>query len=228
MSPSGVPTGNTSFPMRLRWGMIAAMRSRATCDMVVLRALVVAALSLLLAALAHVSAGGLLPTAWTLGAMVLLTAAGAAMTLHRQSSRTELAVLLVGAQTTIHFVMTALAGHGDHGLSATTAHGALADALHHARHDLTANAAMMAAHLAAAAVTGIALGHAERALWAVLRLAARTTRFVELVLRAVPATPVPRAPRPPAPDADAAPRRTSVWLADTHVRRGPPALLPAH
>lgn len=203
------------------------MRSRATCDMVALRALVVAALSLLLAALAHVSAGGLLPEAWTLGVMLVLTATGAAMTLHRQSSRTELALLLIGAQTTIHFVMTALAGHGDHGPTATTAFGALADALHHTRHDLTANAPMLAAHLGAAAATGIALGHAERALWAVLRLATRAAWFVALVLRALPATVVLRAPRVRTPDAGAAPRRTSVWLADTHVRRGPPALLPA-
>lgn len=203
------------------------MRSRATGDMVAVRALVVATLSTLLAAVAHVSAGGLLPEAWTLGAMLALTAAGSAMVLTREISRTGLALLLVGAQATIHFEMTALAGHvGGHGPAASTATGALADALHHTAHHAVADAPMTVAHLLAAGATGVLLGHAERALFAVVALLHRATAFVKLVLASGHAIPAPR-PRRAHPQSQRTPRRTSLWLADTVVRRGPPALLHA-
>lgn len=203
------------------------MRSRATGDMVAVRALVVATLSTLLAATAHVSAGGLLPEAWALGVMLALTAAGSAMVLTREISRTELALLLVAAQATIHFEMTALAGHGGgHGPAASTATGALADAAHHTAHHALADAPMTLAHIVAAVATGVLLGHAERALFRVVALLRRATAFVELVLAiglTLPTAPTHRAH----PTAHRAPRRTSLWLADTLVRRGPPALLPA-
>lgn len=202
------------------------MRSRATGD-VVLRAVVVALLSLLFAAVAHVSAGGLLPEAWTLGVMLVLTASGALMALPREASCTGMALFLMAAQTTIHFEMTALAGHGGgHGTTATTATGALVDALHHVGHDVVADAPMTVAHLAAAAATGLLLGHAERALAGVLALLRRATAFVALVLAVILTVPTPR-PRRLHATARRASRRTSLWLADTVVRRGPPALLPA-
>lgn len=203
------------------------MRSRATGDMVAVRALVVATLSIVFAATAHVSAGGLLPEAWTLGVMLALTAAGSAMVLTREISRTGLALLLVAAQATIHFEMTALAGHvGGHGPAASTATGALADALHHTAHHALADAPMTVAHLLAAVATGVLLGHAERALFTVLALLRRATAFVELVLAIGHTVPTARLRRTH-PTAHRAPRRRPLWLADTVVRRGPPALLPA-
>lgn len=205
------------------------MRSRATFDMVALRAVVVAALSLLLATVAHVSAGGLLPATWTLALMGALCFTGTAMALDRQASRARLALLLVAGQTTIHFAMTALAGHGDEGgLAASTVSGALRDAVHHLRVDAVADGPMMAAHLTAAALTGLALGHAERALWAVLVLLARATALVALVLR--PAA-VPVAARPvvlrSVLDADLPLLRSRLLTGASVVRRGPPALLAA-
>lgn len=204
------------------------MSTRAAHDLVVVRALLVAGLSLLLATVAHISAGGLLPAAWTLALMGLLTFAGTAMSLEQQASRTRLALLLVAGQTTIHFAMTALAGHGDEGgLEASSVAGALHDAVHHLRADAVADAPMMTAHLAAAAVTGLALGHAERALWAVLGLLARAARLVALVLHplVVPVT-APAAVRT-APDADLPVLRSRLLTGASVVRRGPPALLPA-
>lgn len=205
------------------------MSARAGHDLVVVRALLVAGLSLLLATIAHVSAGGLLPAVWTLGMMGLLCLAGSAMVLDRQASRSRLALLLIGGQTTIHFAMTALAGHGDEGgLQASTALGALHDAVHHLRADAFSDGPMMAAHLAAAAATGLVLGHAERALWTVLVLVARAAALVAVVLRWLP---VPVATRPVTvrtrPEAHLPRLRAQLITRASVVRRGPPALLTA-
>lgn len=205
------------------------MQSRATADLVAIRATVVAALSLLLATVAHALAGGLLPAVWTLVAMFVLTAVGTALALDRQASRTRLALLLIGGQTTIHFAMTALAGHGDEGgLRASTVHGALTDAVHHILEDLFTDGPMMLAHLAAAALTGVLLGHAERALWHVLALLRRATGLVAVVLRAVPVVTVAR-PIAPRTAVTTGPLRLQSRLltGSSVVRRGPPALLPA-
>jgi hypothetical protein len=206
------------------------MSTRAGHDLVVVRALVVAGLSLLLATLAHGSAGGLLPAAWALGLMGLLCLAGTAMALDRQASRRRLALLLIAGQTTIHFAMTALAGHGDEGgLQANTVAGALHDAAHHLRVDAVSDGPMMLAHLAAAGATGLALGHAERALWAVLRLVARAGALVALVLRplSVPGATHPVVRRAVV-DADLPLLRARLLTTASVVRRGPPALLAAH
>lgn len=221
------------------------MQSRATCDMVVVRAFVVTALSLVLAVVGHVTAGGLLPSGWPMLAIAALCFAGCALWLAHETSRWSLALLLIAAQTTIHFAMTALAGHaGDGGHAGHAGHArghsghgghapvessptaALADAAHHMLDGLATDGPMMAAHLAAAAATGILLGHAERALWKVLALAARAAGFMAPALRLLflPVAPAP-ATRLPRTRADDAPRRTSVRLADTHARRGPPGLL---
>ncbi|MDO7868314.1 hypothetical protein [Nocardioides jiangxiensis] len=205
------------------------MHRRATADLVAIRATVVAALSLLLATAAHVLAGGLLPAAWTLVAMVALTGLGAALALDQQASRTRLALLLVGGQTTIHFAMTALAGHGDEGgLRATSVAGALTDAVHHLREDLVADGPMMLAHVAAAVLTGILLGRAERALWTVIDLARRATDLVALVLRLVPVVALRRPVTHVAASSQApAPLQSRLLTGASVVRRGPPRLLPA-
>lgn len=192
-----------------------------------MRAVIVATLSLAFAGIAHVTAGGLLPSAGELTVMLALAAAGCAGILTRETSGRMLAGLLVGAQTTIHFAMTAIAGHGDgHEATATTISGAWLDAVHHVSLDLVSDAPMVLAHLAAAALTGLLLGRGERALWAALRLLTRAATFVALALRALPtvaALPArfAAAPRP----TDLLPRRTALVVVSTHVRRGPPALL---
>jgi hypothetical protein len=211
-----------------RSGQDGPVSTRAGGELVVVRALVVAGLSVLLASLAHLSAGGLLPHAWALALMGLLCFAGSAMALDRRASPRRLALLLIGGQTTIHFAMTALAGHGDEGgLHASTVSGALHDAVHHLRADALSDGPMMAAHLAAAATAGLVLGHAERALWAVLTLLGRAARFVALVLRRRTA---PLAPHPllrAALDAELPLLHTRLLTGASVVRRGPPALLAA-
>lgn len=200
---------------------------RATCDLIAVRAMVATGLSLALATAAHVSAGGRLPALPLLLGMAVLCFVGTALWLGRETSRGSLALLLVAAQATIHFEMTALAGHGGHGVTATTATGALVDGLHHVLADLLTDTPMMAAHVAAAAATGLLLGHAERALFALLGLLRRVAGFVEVLVRVLRGPMPTGRPRSLRPTADAAPRRTSLLVATTRVRRGPPALLTA-
>lgn len=194
--------------------------------MVAVRAAVATALSLVLAVVGHVSAGGLLPSSWAMVGIAALCFAGSALWLAHETSRWSLALLLIGAQTTIHFAMSALAGHGGHAPAATSPTAAFTDAAHHLLTDLAADGPMMAAHLAAAAATGLLLGQGERALWKVLALVARAAGFVALALLVLTApfapTPTTRLTRTRSDDA---PRRTSVRIADSHARRGPPGLL---
>ncbi len=204
------------------------MTRRASGDLTAVRAFIVATLSLALAGVAHVSAGGLLPDAGVLVMTLVLATACCAAILTRRTSGVRLAVLLVGAQTTIHFTMTAFAGHGGHEATATTAVGAWTDAVHHVGADLVSDAPMVLAHLVAATATGLLLGRAESALWAVLALLTRAAAFVGLVLRALPTLLVqPGRPASTQLSADLLPRRTALVVVATHVRRGPPALLTA-
>ena len=92
----------------------------------------------------------------------------------------------------------------------------------HLINDMHAHAAMMVAHLVAAALVGVWLGYGERCLWTLLAL---TGRQVTAALRIIePAPPTP----PPASAATTwtTPQRpTDRWRSQPRSRRGPP--LPA-
>lgn len=79
------------------------------------RAALVAAVALVAGTVAHVSAGGLMPGPVALGLVLMGCTVGAAWVLGRPASTARVAFLLLTAQTAVHGVLTALAGHrGDH------------------------------------------------------------------------------------------------------------------
>ncbi|WP_122818764.1 hypothetical protein [Nocardioides pantholopis] len=79
------------------------------------RGCVVAAVALATGLVAHVSAGGGLPSAPWLAALLLAIAAVCAHALRRPASTTRVVALVAGGQMAGHLVLTALAGHGgDH------------------------------------------------------------------------------------------------------------------
>jgi hypothetical protein len=76
------------------------------------RAAVLSSGALGLAALAHVSAGGLLPDIAVFVVMLVVCTAMSGARLGREASRREIVILLVGGQTLMHAAMTAISGHG--------------------------------------------------------------------------------------------------------------------
>ncbi|GAB3858983.1 hypothetical protein GCM10028801_19690 [Nocardioides maradonensis] len=192
-----------------------------------LRALVLAGVALALAVVAHVSAGGLLPGPWTFAIMVVACALGCSPWFGREASRTEIVALVVGGQTLMHGVMTAVAGHrGDVEPPPATPGGAVAHAAEHLLEELTpAHAPMALAHLAAAVLTGLWLARGERALWNLIRLVAQATgrAVFSLGLPAAPVVPFAE-PRPATEPLVVTAPLQHLLLAATHVRRGPPVM----
>lgn len=162
--------------------------------------------------------------------MVLLAVCtlGSSRWFGRETSRVEIVELLVGGQTLMHGVMTAVAGpHGHHGHpepGPDTVGGAVANAVEHLVGELTpAHAPMMLAHLAAAVITGLWLARGERALWDLIRLIAHVTRLAIFVL-ILPVAPIIGLSirRPPVARSRVVASLRQVFLFATHVRRGPP------
>lgn len=196
-----------------------------------LRALLLSSMALALAIVAHLSAGGLLPELWTFGAMLALSVLLSGRWFGREASTFEIVSLLAAGQTLMHGAMTALAGHvGDTAPPPSSPGHALVHAAEHLIEDMTPEHAPMAlAHLVAAVLTGLWLARGERALWNLLRLLASTTReTLHLVLR--PAATPPQASRLllPAPPFLLERSTRALFLATTHVRRGPPVGAGAH
>lgn len=199
------------------------MRERAGWGLRLVRALLLALVTLLLAVVAHSTAGGLLPPPWTFGVMLVLATAGNALLLDREASRVEVVGLLVAGQTALHLALSALAGHrGEAPAGSASAGTAILDALHHVVADAGSQLPMTLAHLLAAVGSGLWLARGERALWTCLRTVANAARGV--VVR-VPGevTPLLRRPAAPLPPAllVAGPPRL-VHLRGSVVRRGPP------
>ena len=201
------------------------------------RAGTVATVATLLAVAAHVQAGGPAPSLPVLAFLVLGLTAASATLLAGPASTLRVVLLTAGGQLVAHHVLTAasapavagsptrgmagvagMAGHHaghvvEHGAPDTVAGiGALAPPL------LAADARMMAAHLAAAAVVGLWLAAGERAVWTLLTHIWRSLRL-----------PDSMAPSTPAPGSSPAPQLAGTTLAriaaGSVVRRGPPRLL---
>ena len=82
------------------------------------RAVVVALVATTLGAVAHVSAGGLLPGAGVLVAVAAVLVVLSAAALGHPASYVAIAVLVGGGQLLVHLVLTAASGHGGpHGAS---------------------------------------------------------------------------------------------------------------
>jgi hypothetical protein len=99
--------------------------SRATPALLWSRAALLAAVVVVVSALGHVWADGLLPGPAAMVGLVAVTALVSARFLTRQASTLRLVVLLVGGQAAIHGVLSLLAGHGaGHGASHAAGHAA--------------------------------------------------------------------------------------------------------
>ena len=194
------------------------------------RAAVLSSGALGLAALAHVSAGGLLPDVWAFVAMLAVCTLASGTRLGREAPRVEIVALLVAGQTILHGVMTALSGHaGDLEPPPANLEHALSHAVEHLAEDLTwAHAPMMLGHLAAAVATGLWLAYGERTLWSLVRLVAAATGTILRVLDLPAAGPAgdDRAHRAVERFEFTTAIRQAL-LSTTHVRRGPPAVLRA-
>lgn len=193
----------------------------------VVRALVLSTVALGLAVVAHVSAGGVRPDAWTTVVLLGFCVLGSSVWLGREASRLKILLLLIGGQTLLHGAMTVTAGHAaDHGTERSTFSGTVTTTLQHLFEELTPDRAPMTlAHLAATALTGLWLAHGERALWDLIALAAHATRRAVLSLAVPHVWGVrPSRPRPPAASFLVAVPLCQVFLCGTHLRRGPPVV----
>jgi hypothetical protein len=76
-----------------------------------LRALCVGLLTVVVGAVGHMTADGLLPGPWFLGIVVVVAVLLAAPMLDRPASRTRLVLMLVGGQMVVHLALTVAAGH---------------------------------------------------------------------------------------------------------------------
>ncbi|WP_369055849.1 hypothetical protein [Kineococcus terrestris] len=187
------------------------------------RAAAVAGTVLALASAAHVAAGGGLPDALTVLALLALTTCAAHLLTRRRLSGPALVGVLGAGQVVLHEVLVAtcavpagaLAGAGHHGQLLTTDPATTAAATAAASAPGW-SAGMLAAHTAATLLAALVLARGEAALWAL-----RTWwRPLLVVLRlAVAPPPGPRRTPPPAPPAVAAPCLLVVRRAP---RRGPP------
>lgn len=201
------------------------------------RAGVLAAVVVLVGSLAHASAGGLLPGAASMLALLAAVAAGCALLLGRVASAPLLVTLTVAGQLVVHGALSAMAGH-----QPPASHGAMSDLHHaadapaapgwavHALQDLVERPGMAAAHLAASALVGLWLALGERALWSLVALARCGARralrhavaalwvvasLVHVVRRAVVVRRSRDEPLPQLP----------LWSRGP-ARRGPPAVQP--
>ena len=202
------------------------------------RALLLAVVALAAGAVAHATAGGLMPGPGVMLILLLIGTMAAAALLGRPASTRKVVLLVMSGQASVHLALTALAGHaGDVRPSApalllpasgrkgaslydqmmpTTPRAQLRtpDWVLHLVDDLTGPHAVMAiAHLAAAALVGLWLAAGEQALWSVVLLAVRPVAPEAAVVPFLPRLPVARR-------AVAHPR--SPWLGAQPRRRGPP------
>lgn len=206
------------------------MNPKASWTLRYVRAVVLSSGALGLAALAHLSAGGLLPDLSAFAIMLVVATLASSARLGREATRLEIVGFLIVGQTVMHGAMTALAGHADDLEPPPSGFGhALSHAVEHLSEDLTwAHAPMMLAHLAAATLTGLWLAYGERTLWNLVRLLATVARFVLLVLH-LPRLGITRAIKRRALERFSFTTGVrQLVLSTTHSRRGPPAALRAY
>ena len=147
----------------------------------------------------------------------LLLAAWTVLWADRQRGRAALAAFCGGTQVAYHLAFSLSA---DAAVHARHGHGHGHGGAHEAMTSAT-DAHMLLAHVLAAAVTGVLLGHGEAALWAVARRLRRALPQLVLVV-AAPAAPH-RVPVPAGP----AVRGAGLRLAAASERRGPPSVATA-
>jgi len=158
------------------------------------RALVCGAVTVSLAAAAHVAGGGAVVTTAGLVALTAMTSIASYAVLGSRASRTRILALVVTAQIVLHTMLelgstvsghTALLDHGVHGAETMAAGGAGGLVLAHLATDVTSASglAMTAAHLVAAVLVGLWLSAGEGLLGSLAALAG--SAFAARVLRAL-------------------------------------------
>jgi len=196
----------------------------------VARTVAVTAVVVGLAVAAHVAGGGRPPRGLALAGLAAAVAYVCAWAARRRLSLPILAGLLAAGQWALHHAFDLLDAtcapatapvHAGHAVAAgscepaVTAAGLLAGS-----HSAAPSWAMLAAHVAATAVSALVLASGERALWALCGLLAA-------LLPALPRAAAPVAvPVRRAPDVAAAPRPRRAVLLRTSPRRGPPTASP--
>ncbi|MFD8251697.1 hypothetical protein [Streptomyces werraensis] len=191
------------------------------------RAAVFAAVCVLLAALGHVLMSGSHVPGWTLGAGAVATGAAGWCLAGRERGLPAVVGVAVVAQTALHqvFSLGAAPAHEAHGMHAAHMGAGHPPAVGLGGPALTAggdgsSSGMLAAHLLAALLTGLWLGHGERAAFRILRaVAGRLTAPLRLPFRLPPALGRPRV-RPRRPRSE---RRPALrLLVHALTSRGPP------
>ncbi|MEV7392677.1 MULTISPECIES: hypothetical protein [unclassified Streptomyces] len=200
-----------------------------------IRSAVFAAVCVLLAALGHVMMSGSTVPGWALAAGMAVTAALGWALSARERGLPLVASAAVGAQTALHSGFSAAqvwttrtapmgAMHMDAAGDMASMHMGPAhmDPVEYLGFGTggTASTGMLAAHLLAALLCGLWLGHGERAAFRILRaLAGRLTAPLRLLL-ALPVTPERPCPRLRRRRSDRAPRL--LLLVHAITSRGPP------
>ncbi|WP_036518860.1 hypothetical protein [Nocardioides sp. J54] len=177
---------------------------RAPRERVAVPALLGSAESVTALVVAHAAAGGEAPQSWWLLAFGVLVYGAGRVVLRGRARIGVVLPALLAAQVLGHAWLVALApsGHGGHGHAGDLGGGAL----------LGLTPAMLAAHVVAAAVTGVMWALRRRAVEVLLQWTEPHRGPVLVTLRsAVPTHAVPAA----------------RWFAAARPTRGPPALLPA-
>lgn len=217
------------------------------------RAGTVAAMTFLVGAVGHVTAGGLLPSWWALAAMFAIGTVICASVLTPPATTTRIVALVVLGQTACHGLLSMTAGHAGEARATTSAGvltgtgslpvgaggrvGSLQD--HYDAMVATPSTGsaltipdpaavldhlpMFLAHTAVAVLIGLWLAAGERAVWTVLSLV-----FTAVVALLVMPTALPVAVRRVAVLRRRPATLPSLARVARHVtRRGPPALLAA-
>ncbi|MEV5424974.1 hypothetical protein AB0K85_19600 [Streptomyces cellulosae] len=192
------------------------------------RAAVFAAVCVLLAALGHVLMSGSHVPGWTLGAGAVATGVAGWCLAGRERGLPTVVGVAVVAQTGLHQVFSTGApvgeAHGMHAAHMGREHPPVAGsedlALVASSGSGGSSSGMLAAHLLAALLTGLWLGHGERAAFRILRaVAGRLIAPLRLPFRLPPALGRPRV-RPRRPRSE---RRPALrLLVHALTSRGPP------
>jgi hypothetical protein len=141
------------------------------------RACLFAGVGLMAGTVAHVGAGGLMPSPIAVIVVLAVTAGVGYLLLGTRASAVRVLLVLVGAQTFAHGAFSLLAGHrGEgHGHSAHDGHHAPGAALEAVRHFAEQDPLMVVAHLLATGVLGLWLAWGERAFFVAVMLIATPT-----------------------------------------------------
>lgn len=197
-----------------------------------LRAVMIGMVMMFTGVLGHVSAGGLLPSAWVLTSLLAINILAATLFTGRPLRIRYIVLLVAAGQTAVHLGLSLSAGHvGEAPLAvAQVINGdvVVSVAWQQLLAELSAHAPMMLAHLMGGFAVGMWLGVGERALWALI--ADGHTRLIRPLIALRIALAGLRTPVvvgvPQLPEVPSVRPRVAI-LARSVVRRGPPVLLAA-